>query len=140
MKIKTCPFCGSADVSFSHDKFDGYMVTCAACFIDGPVGDTVPEAISKWNERVTGHFLGTTDIDATMQRLISLKQKLDVSWPKWTITHLVSDAAEAIGWLQTENRRLARLLRVARIKGGQCAVCGATNCTHTKEEKYNVGE
>ena len=54
MSWKICPFCGSEDTGLTNGALDGldyYRVACHTCFTEGPLAETVKEAIKKWNTR-----------------------------------------------------------------------------------------
>ena len=50
MKIKYCPFCGSATISIQRHP-DLCFLLCEDCGAGGPVEDTQEEAFESWNER-----------------------------------------------------------------------------------------
>jgi len=52
-ELKPCPFCGERVYLAPHGA--NWWVSCATpeCFVDGPWADAKPDAIAKWNHRVT---------------------------------------------------------------------------------------
>lgn len=51
MRLRDCPFCGSADID-GHDRFGGplpFAVVCNGCMCIGPEKATRDEAWAAWN-------------------------------------------------------------------------------------------
>lgn len=49
--LKPCPFCGNEEVEMLECVGTSIMC-CPKCYTTGPEGNTVEEAIEKWNRRV----------------------------------------------------------------------------------------
>ena len=52
MKLKPCPFCGEK-LNLSNEEFlsEMYWVRCGGCRGNGPIKETLWEAIKAWNAR-----------------------------------------------------------------------------------------
>jgi len=57
-KPKACPFCGGTTIKPHKLKVAvtlcGYEMLCDECESTGPFGDTLEEAIERWNARAGG--------------------------------------------------------------------------------------
>lgn len=51
--IKTCPFCGSGNVSIKEILFDAHTFICNECgaMVSFGVGLTIHESAGRWNRR-----------------------------------------------------------------------------------------
>lgn len=52
-ELKPCPFCGSEDVHADKNTEETFLMQCESCFSEGPEADSVPNALEKWNRRVS---------------------------------------------------------------------------------------
>ncbi|QEE86022.1 Lar family restriction alleviation protein [Acetobacter oryzoeni] len=50
-ELKSCPFCGSREISTPHPSDFNTWVHCLICMAEGPVKDTAHAAIAAWNTR-----------------------------------------------------------------------------------------
>jgi Lar family restriction alleviation protein len=56
-KLKPCPFCGYRNSLFMGGKPNAATygelphITCLVCCVEGPVAESVDEAIALWNKR-----------------------------------------------------------------------------------------
>ena len=55
--LKRCPKCGSPNLfrvfSISESGADEWHLCCEDCGHEGPIGESVPQAIKLWNEGAT---------------------------------------------------------------------------------------
>lgn len=53
--VKTCPFCGSGDISIKEILFNAHTFICNECgaMVSFGVGWTIKESARRWNRRVS---------------------------------------------------------------------------------------
>ena len=75
-KLKSCPFCGSADVEIYHDSFSDYwIVECRECEVERNRCWDEDDVIEFWNTRSIDHEKDK-EIARLKEKLNNVKQEI----------------------------------------------------------------